>query len=59
MTIDEQIIENERKINDLIKRGRAMVAAGRDDEACRTLLPEIRGLQVAGIERAAESPRRP
>jgi hypothetical protein len=36
-----------------------MVAAGRDDEACRTLLPEIRGLQVAGIERAAESPRRP
>jgi hypothetical protein len=58
MTIDEQIIENERKINDLIKRGRAMVAAGRDDEACRTL-PEIRGLQVAGRERAAESPRRP
>ena len=59
MTIDEQIIENERKINDLIKRGRAMVAAGRDDAACRMLLSEIRGLQVAGIERAAESPRRP
>ena len=59
MTIDERIIEDQRKINDLIKRGRAMVAAGRDDEACRTLLPEIRGLQVAELERAAESPRRP
>ena len=59
MTIDEQIIENERKINDLIKRGRAMVADGRDDEACRTLPPEIRGLQAAELERAAESPRRP
>jgi len=59
MTIDEQIIENERKINDLIKRGRAMVAAGRDDAACRTLPPEIRGLQAAELERAAESPRRP
>jgi len=59
MTIDEQIIENERKINDLIERGRAMAAADQDDEACKTLPPEIRGLQVAELERAAESPRRP
>ena len=34
MPIGEQIIKNQRKINDLIERSRARIAAARDNGAC-------------------------